>query len=78
MRKLHDEVYKIIRSKNKNTSKDEVCGFVGDLINMEASFIFKEFFERTLESKCMILDQQKVLLNFLIGKLPVQFNNKWN
>ncbi len=46
-----DEVYKIIRSKIENTNKDEVCGFVGDLINMEASFIFKEFFERTLDSK---------------------------
>ena len=46
-----DEVYKIIKSKIKNTNKDDICGFVGDLINMEASFIFKEFFERTLESK---------------------------
>ena len=46
-----DEVYKIIKSKIENTNKDEICGFVGDLINMEASFIFKEFFERTLDSK---------------------------
>ena len=46
-----DEVYNIIKSKIENTKKDEICGFVGDLINMEASFIFKEFFERTLGSK---------------------------
>ena len=46
-----DEVYNIIKSKIENTNKDEICGFVGDLINMEASFIFKEFFERTLNSK---------------------------
>ena len=45
-----DEVYKIIKSKIENTSKDKVCGFVGDLINMEASFIFKEFFDRTIDS----------------------------
>ena len=45
------EVYKIIKSKIENTKKDEICGFVGDLINMEASFIFKEFFERILNSK---------------------------
>ena len=46
-----DEAYKIIKSKIENTNKDQICGFVGDLANMEASFIFKEFFERTLESK---------------------------
>ena len=44
-----DEVYKIIKSKIKDTSKDKICGFVGDLINMEASFIFKEFFDRTID-----------------------------
>ena len=46
-----DEVYKIIKSKVNNTNKEEICGFVGDLVNMEASFIFKEFFERTLDTK---------------------------
>tara|TARA_Y100001970_G_scaffold270416_1_gene364269 strand:- start:1082 stop:2689 length:1608 start_codon:yes stop_codon:yes gene_type:complete len=46
-----NEVYNIIKSKIENTNKDQICGFVGDLINMEASFIFKEFFERTLEIK---------------------------
>jgi len=43
-----DEVYKIIKSKIENTNKDKICGFVGDLTNMEASFIFKEFFDRTI------------------------------
>ena len=46
-----DEVYKIIKSKIENTNKDKVCGFVGDLTNMEASFIFKEFFDRTINTK---------------------------
>ena len=45
-----DEVYKIIKSKVQNTNKDKICGFIGDLTNMEASFIFKEFFERTINS----------------------------
>ncbi len=44
-----DEVYKIIKSKFENTSKEKICGFVGDLINMETSYIFKEFFDRTLD-----------------------------
>ena len=45
-----DEVYKIIKSKIENTDKDKICGFVGDLTNMETGFIFKEFFERTIDS----------------------------
>jgi len=44
------EVYKIIKSKFENTSKEKICGFVGDLTNMETSYIFKEFFDRTLDS----------------------------
>ena len=46
-----DEVYKIIKSKIENTDKEKICGFLGDIINMEASFIFKEFFERTIGNK---------------------------
>ena len=45
-----DEVYKIIKSKIENTDKNKICGFVGDLTNMEASYIFKEFFDRTINS----------------------------
>ena len=45
-----DEVYKIIKSKIENTNKDKICGFVGDLTNMETGFIFKEFFDRTLDT----------------------------
>ncbi len=46
-----DEVFKIIKSKINNTPEDKIAGFVGDLINMESSYILKEFFERTLNSK---------------------------
>ena len=44
-----NEVFKIIKSKIQNTNKEKICGFVGDLTNMEASFIFKEFFDRTID-----------------------------
>ncbi len=47
---LWEEVYKIIKSKIENSNKDNICGFVGDLVNMETSFIFKEFFDRTIEN----------------------------
>ena len=46
-----DEVYKIIKSKIENSDRNKICGFVGDLTNMEASYIFKEFFDRTINSK---------------------------
>ncbi len=45
-----NEVFKIIKSKFENSSKDKVCGFVGDLTNMETGYIFKEFFDRTLNN----------------------------
>jgi len=45
-----EEVYKIIKSKFENTSKEKVCGIVGDLTNMETGYIFKEFFDRTLNT----------------------------
>ena len=45
-----DEVYKIVKSKIENINNEKICGFVGDLVNMEASFIFKEFFDRTISS----------------------------
>ena len=45
------EVFKIIKSKIQNTDKDKIAGFVGDLTNMEASYIFKEFLERTIDTK---------------------------
>ncbi|MBD1139148.1 NADH-quinone oxidoreductase subunit G [Pelagibacterales bacterium SAG-MED46] len=44
-----DEVYKIIKSKFENTLNEKICGFVGDLINMETGYIFKEFFDRTID-----------------------------
>ncbi len=46
-----NEVYKIIKSKFENTSKEKICGFVGDLSNMETGYIFKEFFDRTIDTK---------------------------
>ncbi len=45
-----DEVFKIIKSKFENSSKEKICGFVGDLTNMETGYIFKEFFDRTLNN----------------------------
>ena len=43
-----EEVFKIIKSKIENTTKDKIIGFAGDLNNMESGYIFKEFFDRIL------------------------------
>jgi NADH-quinone oxidoreductase subunit G len=45
-----EEVFKIIKSKILNTPKEKIAGFVGDLTNMETGYIFKEFFDRTLDN----------------------------
>ena len=57
-----EEVYKIIKSKMKNTDKEKICGLVGDLANMEASFIFKEFLERTIDTKNY---ESRIINNFI-------------
>jgi NADH-quinone oxidoreductase subunit G len=45
----------------KIQDKDKICGFVGDLTNMETSFIFKEFFDRTLDTNNYESRSSKVL-----------------
>ena len=45
-----EEVYKIIKSKFENAPKEKICGWVGDLTNMETGYIFKEFFDRTIDT----------------------------
>ena len=45
------EVYEIIKSKFKNIDKDKICGITGDLVNMETLYIFKELFNKTLDTQ---------------------------
>tara|TARA_B100001142_G_scaffold62580_1_gene61756 strand:- start:716 stop:2758 length:2043 start_codon:yes stop_codon:yes gene_type:complete len=45
------EVFNIINVKIKSTNSNKICGITGDLINMETLYIFKEFFNKTLNSK---------------------------
>ncbi len=44
------EVYNIIGEKIKNTNREEICGFTGDLNNMESIYVFKEFFNKFFNS----------------------------
>ena len=43
--------YKKIVEKINNTNSDKIAGFIGDLTNMETSYITKEFFNKTIKSK---------------------------
>ena len=58
-----NEVFNIIKSKFNNTTKDKICGFVGDLTNMETSFIFKEFFNKTLATDNIESRDSNIYLN---------------
>ena len=45
-----EEAFRLIKDKVLQTSKDKICGFVGDMINMEASYCFKEFLSKVLQT----------------------------
>ena len=57
------EVYNIIKEKNKSTESTKICGFTGDLINMETLYMFKEFFNKSLNSKNLESRSNHVYLN---------------
>ena len=45
-----NEVFNILKEKIDKSDKKKICGFSGDLVNMETLFIFKEFFNKVLIS----------------------------
>ena len=45
-----NEVFNILKEKIDKSDKKKICGFSGDLVNMETLFIFKEFFNKILIS----------------------------
>ena len=72
-----DEVYKIIKSKIENLNNKKICGFVGDLCNMEASFIFKEFLDRTINTRNYESRSIKTFIDSSIRENYI-FNSKIN
>ena len=57
------EVFSIIKSKLNSTDKEKICGITGDLINMETLYIFKEFFNKTLNTKNIDSRNENFYLN---------------
>ena len=58
-----NEVNNIIKGKVEETNSDKICGLTGDLTNMETLFIFKEFFNKCLNSKNLESRNDHVYLN---------------
>ena len=65
--KLHkkswNEVYKILKEKINETAPEKICGFLGDLSNMETMFIAKEFFNKTIKSSCLETRSENLYCN---------------
>ena len=65
--KLHkkswNEVYKILKEKINETTPEKICGFLGDLSNMETMFIAKEFFNKTIKSSCLETRSENLYCN---------------
>ena len=57
------EVFSIIKAKIDKTDSEKVCGFTGDLNNMETLYIFKEFFNKSLNSKNLECRNKDIYIN---------------
>ena len=57
------EVSNIIKAKINETDNDRICGFTGDLNNMETLYIFKEFFNKILKSNNLESRTENTYLN---------------
>tara|TARA_B100000579_G_scaffold111766_1_gene89401 strand:+ start:4720 stop:6750 length:2031 start_codon:yes stop_codon:yes gene_type:complete len=62
-KKNWDEVYKKIVEKIKNTSPNKISGVIGDLTNMETTFIVKEFFNKIIKSNYLDSREENYYVN---------------
>jgi len=58
-----DKVLKLLISKFKSFSSEEVAGLVGDLADLEMIYSFKSFFEKCLGSKNLECRQNRIYIN---------------
>ena len=45
------EAFKLIKKNFLQTDNKKICGFVGDMVNMETTYIFKEIFTKVFKSE---------------------------
>ena len=62
-KKNWDEAYKKIVEKIKNTSSNKISGVIGDLTNMETTFIVKEFFNKIIKSNYLDSREENYYVN---------------
>ncbi len=62
-KKNWDEAYKKIIEKIKNTSPNKISGVIGDLTNMETTFIVKEFFNKIIKSNYLDSREENYYVN---------------
>ena len=55
--------FNIIKAKINETDSEKICGFTGDLNNMETLYIFKEFFYKILKSNNLESRSENIYLN---------------
>ena len=71
------EAFTELGEKIKNTHSEKIAGFVGDLTNMETMYIVKEFFEKTIKSKCLEIRDNNTYVN-LESRSNYLFNSQIN
>ena len=57
------EAIQVVINKIKNTEPNQIAGFVGDLVDLESMYIFKEFFKKSLNSNNLEFRNEKRYLN---------------
>ena len=57
------DVFQIIINKIKNTKPSQIAGFVGDLVDLESMYIFKEFFNNKSISSIISEEKESALLS---------------
>ena len=58
-----NEAIKTILDRIKKTIPNKIAGFIGDLVDLETMYIFKQFFNKSLNSKNLEFRNKKIYLN---------------
>ena len=62
-KKSWKEILTIVKEKIEQTAPDKICGFLGDLNNMETMFTAKEFFNKTIKSNNLESRSENIYVN---------------
>jgi len=63
-----DEATQTVLDRIKKTIPNKIAGFIGDLVDLETMYIFKQFFNKSLNSKNLEFRNKKIYLNPSLDK----------